>query len=103
MPSKSTANSMMEATVRVPEHVVRRDFAAETVVLNLNTGKYHGLNPTAGRMLATLEEVGSVSEAAARISAEFERPLADVERDISEFCASLLERELIEISGENAA
>ena len=98
MPSKSpTSNPLLEATVRVPDHVVRRDFAAETVVLNLSTGKYHGLNPTAGRMLAVLEEVGGVGEAARRISAEFERPLAEVERDISAFCERMAERNLLEI------
>ena len=32
--------------VRVPEHVVYRDFAEQTVVLNLRTGRYHGLNET---------------------------------------------------------
>ena len=34
--------------VRVPEHVVYRDFAEQTVALNLHTGRYHGLNETAG-------------------------------------------------------
>ncbi len=28
----------LPVAVRVPQHVVYRDFAAETVVLNLNTG-----------------------------------------------------------------
>ena len=37
-----------ELKVRVPRHVVHRDFPAQTVILNLETGKYHGLNPTAG-------------------------------------------------------
>jgi DNA-binding CsgD family transcriptional regulator len=45
-----------ETRVRVPQHVVHRAFPARTVVLNLETGKYHGLNPTAGRMLTALEQ-----------------------------------------------
>ena len=89
--------SLLRAAVRVPSHVVRRDFAAETVLFNLNTGKYHGLSPTAGRMLAVLEEVGNVGAAAGRISSELARPVAEIEREISAFCRRLADRALIEI------
>ena len=37
--------------VRVPDHVVYRDFAEQTVALNLHTGRYHGLNETSAEML----------------------------------------------------
>ena len=50
------AASLLTCKVTVPQHVVYRSFPTETVVLNLNTGKYHGLNATAGRMLDELEE-----------------------------------------------
>jgi hypothetical protein len=37
------------------DHVVSRAFDAETVVLNLHTGEYHGFNVTAAaRMFALL-------------------------------------------------
>ena len=39
--------------VDVPAHVAQREFADETVALNLETGRYHGLNSTASRMLCT--------------------------------------------------
>jgi hypothetical protein len=48
---------------RVPEHVVYRTFVNETVVLNLETGAYHGLNPVGGRMLAALDGADSVAHA----------------------------------------
>ena len=41
----------LDAHASVPQHVVYRRFAAETVVLNLETGTYHGLNATGARML----------------------------------------------------
>jgi Coenzyme PQQ synthesis protein D (PqqD) len=85
------------ARVLVPEHVVHREFPAETVVLNLNTGQYHGLNPTAGRMLDAMQEAGSVGEAVDRIASEFERPREEVEMDVRGLCAGLLERGLIEL------
>lgn len=83
--------------VRVPQSVVFRSFPTETVVLNLQTGKYHGLNPTAGRMLETLERADSVFEAATVAAGEYEQPQATTERDMCSLCNSLLERDLIEI------
>ena len=69
------APDLLAARARVPTGVVYRNFANETVVLNLDTGLYHGLNPTAGRMLETIERVPSVGEAAAALAEEYERPL----------------------------
>jgi hypothetical protein len=89
--------SIIDSTVRIPPHVVFRTFAVETVVVNLERGLYHGLNPTGGRMLETLERTPAVREAAAKLAAEFDRPLAQVEADLCAFCADLLERGLIEL------
>ena len=76
--------------------MVHRAFAAETVVLNLKTGGYHGLNPVAGRMLEVLEETGSPREAVRRVVAEWDVGQAKVESDAASLCAELLERGLIE-------
>jgi hypothetical protein len=89
--------NLLKAKVKLPQHVVYRTFPAETVVLNLQTGKYHGLNPTAGRMLETLERADSVFEAATVAAGEYEQPQATTERDMCCLCNSLLERDLIEI------
>src|SRR3954452_7531113 len=75
-PNAPTAGQLSAAKVRLPDHVVFRRFAAETVVLNITTGKYHGLNPTAGRMLELLSAAGSVPEAATQMAAEDGRPHA---------------------------
>jgi hypothetical protein len=88
---------LLKAKVKLPQHVVYRTFPAETVVLNLQTGKYHGLNPTAGRMLETLERAESVLEAATVAAGEYEQPQATTERDMCSLCSSLLKRDLIEI------
>jgi hypothetical protein len=84
--------------VRVPDHVVYRPVPHETVVLNLQTGKYHGLNPTAGRMLELLEKGLSLAATAETAAAEYGRPVEDVERDLQAFCADLSARGLIEVS-----
>lgn len=91
--------ALLAARVRLPEHVVHRGFAAETVVLNLQTGKYHGLNPIAGRMLEALESKDSVGQAAAEIAGEYGQPIDQVEKDLCALCADLAERGLIEVDG----
>jgi Coenzyme PQQ synthesis protein D (PqqD) len=93
------STALLTSSVRVPQHVVYRSFPTETVVLNLETGKYHGLNATAGKMLETLAQATSVGDAVASVAASYEQPEEVVERDIQELCSVLLERGLIEIDG----
>lgn len=90
---------ILTARVRVPDHVVHRDFSSETVVLNLASGMYHGLNPTAAQMLHALEASDSVGAAVGRLAAEFEQPREAIERDVIFLCRGLAERGLIELDG----
>jgi hypothetical protein len=91
-----------DATIVVPQHVVHRAFPTETVLLNLETGKYHGLNPTAGRMYEVLEETGSLDETASRIAAEFELSVDSVRADLRDLCTGLMERGLLKVAEANA-
>ncbi len=90
-------SSLLNAKIRVPQHVVYRSFPSETVVLNLQTGKYHGLNPTAGRMLKAMEEADTVLDAAVKAAHDFEQPQTNTEKDMSDLCQALLKRGLIEL------
>jgi hypothetical protein len=94
--------TLLGTRVRVPQSVVFRSFPTETVVLNLQTGKYHGLNPTAGRMLEELAKAASVREAAAVVAKEYDCPPATIESDMSNLCQTLLDRGLIETDGAGA-
>jgi hypothetical protein len=84
--------------VVVPRHVVHRSFPTETVVLNLQTGKYHGLNPTAGEMLEELARTGSIDAASAAVARTHRLPAEEVEADVRRLCSALLERNLIELA-----
>ncbi len=92
----TSTSSLLASKIKVPQHVVYRSFPAETVVLNLETGKYHGLNATAGRMLEALERADCVRDAAAMLATDYEQDQSVVERDLCELCQSLLVRGLIE-------
>jgi hypothetical protein len=92
----SSTSSLLASKVKVPQHVVYRSFPSETVVLNLETGKYHGLNATAGKMLDALERATCVRDAAAALAESYGQAQSLIEQDLCELCQSLLERGLIE-------
>ena len=94
------AGEVLAATATVPKHVVYRRFETETVILNLRTGQYHGVNHTGGRLIELLEEAdGSIREAIDRLAAEYGQDTADIEQGLAEFCAALASRGLIELDG----
>ena len=67
------------------------------VVLNLQTGQYHGLNRSGSRMLEVLSEVGDFDSAAGLLANEFARPVAEIYEDLAELCDALAKRALVEI------
>src|SRR5829696_2886210 len=89
MSNTRTTDPLLRAEVRLAPRVVYRDFASETVVLNMDRGQYHGLNPTAGAMLAALDEFGSIEPAAAKIAAEHDGEIATVIADMCALCHKL--------------
>lgn len=90
-------SDLLAARVAIPENVVHRPFPTETVVLNLETGRYHGLNPVAGRMLKELGRQETVGAAARVVSDEYGQPLEEVERDLCVLCQDLARRGLISL------
>lgn len=81
--------------LRLCDDVVYRSFGAETVVLNLSTGHYHGVRGSGGRMLELLAETGDLDETARRVSEEFDHPLDEVTDDLHELSRALVERSLM--------
>jgi hypothetical protein len=98
MTSHPRANDVLESKARLPNHVVYRTFVTETVVLNLQSGRYHGLNPSGGRMLEVMTSADSVREAAKTLADEYQRTAAEIEEDLVDFCSVLVDRGLIELS-----
>jgi Coenzyme PQQ synthesis protein D (PqqD) len=96
-------SSLLSGKVTVPNYVVYRSFPSETVVLNLETGKYHGLNATAGRMLEVLEQATTVGDAAAALARSYGQAESVVQRDLCELCNALLERGLINVNSRPAS
>jgi hypothetical protein len=93
---------LLEARARLPQHVVHRSFVSETVVLNLRTGKYHGLNPTAGKMLEALEAAPTVADAVPVLAGEYGLEQEQIQRDLLALTRGLLERGLIMTADDDA-
>jgi hypothetical protein len=83
----------------VPAHVVHRAFAQETVLLNVRTGQYHGIDCIGARFLevATAEgqDLGRASEA---LAGEFGQPIDRIQGDLAAFLDALAERGLVELA-----
>ncbi|MFL5867123.1 MAG: PqqD family protein [Thermoleophilaceae bacterium] len=95
----TSEDAMLDAVAHVPEHVVHRTFEAETLLLNLDTGQYHGLNETGGRMLQLLEASdGRVREAIQKLADEYEIAFEEIAPDLLTFCSSLESRGLIQVT-----
>jgi hypothetical protein len=92
-------DELLGARMRLPEHVVYRNFGEETVVLNLDTGMYHGLNRTAALMLDLLTGSETVAEAVERAMSELGQRREVIERDLLGLCRTLGDRGLIERHG----
>jgi len=94
---------MLADRVCIPDHVVHRTFIRETVVLNLKTGKYHGLNLTAGRMFELLDGAATLQDVALQLADEYEEPVEQVQHDLCELVAQLCERGLVELGANQQA
>ena len=94
--------SFLDSRARVPQHVVYREFVNETVVLNLKTGTYHGLNPTAGLMLRTIDKLGILRDALEQLAEEHAWANDEVEADFVELCHKLAERGLVEFDNPSS-
>jgi coenzyme PQQ synthesis protein D (PqqD) len=103
MPSQVRLRSeLLSSRAEIPDHVVYRSFVSETVILNLNTGRYHGVDPSGGVMLELLDKLESVEEASAALARKYGLPLEQAADDLCDFCVELNERGLIELRGVDA-
>ncbi len=89
----------LDARYAIPEDVVRRVFPEETIILNLGTGQYYGLNATATEMVEKLVDGATPRAAAGAIAAGSGTPLEQVEADLGRLLAELAERRLIAPDG----
>jgi hypothetical protein len=82
--------------VRVAPDVLFRLLGDEAVLVNLNTGRYLGLNPVGARMWDVLATASSIQAACDDLLQEYEVEPAQLCADLGEFIDQLLDQKLIE-------
>jgi hypothetical protein len=66
------SDSNVRRTISVPDGVLIRELDGESVLLNVNTEKYFGLNEVGTRMWAALARLGDTESACEALLEEFE-------------------------------
>jgi Coenzyme PQQ synthesis protein D (PqqD) len=98
-PADEGAGDLLDSAVHVPEHVIFRSFARETVALNLRTGKFHGLNASAGRMVEVVTRARCPRDAVDQLASEYGVARERIALDVEQLLRQLADRGLVEIDG----
>jgi hypothetical protein len=88
-----------ESRVRVPEDVLLSDLDGESVILNLKTETYFGLDKVGTRMWSALTTADSIQAAYEALAAGYDVDPEQLRSDLSAILEKLLEHGLLELSG----
>jgi hypothetical protein len=83
--------------ISVPKSVLVRVFENESVILNLDTESYHGLDDMGTRMWTTLTQSASIQEAFETLLSAYEVEPAQLRQDLDEFLEKLRQRGMVEL------
>jgi hypothetical protein len=87
--------------VKVPPHVLVRILNRESVLLNLHTERYFGLDETGTRMWQLLTEASSIDAAYQELLAEFDVEAGLLQTHLSELLGRLVENGLLQVEAAN--
>ncbi len=87
----------LHTRVTIPPGVMFRDLDGEAVLLELETGRYFGLNETGTRMWLLLQEHGAVNAAFQSLLAEYEVAEDRLRNELLSFVGTLTAQRLLEI------
>ena len=85
-----------DARLKIPEQVVTRQVGDETVLLNLESGTYFGLDPVGSRFLELLQAKGALAAIIPQMLEEFEVTEAQLEADLVRLADEMLASGLLE-------
>ena len=91
---KSEVN--LDTQLSIPTQVMSRLVDNETVLLDLSSGIYFGLDGVGNRIWESVSKGLNLEETAAVITSEFEVDNAQAQSDVIEFAKNLVERGLLE-------
>jgi len=87
---------------RIADDVVFRDLAGESVLLNLGTGTYFGLDAVGTRLWHLLKEQGSATAAVATLQSEYDVDERRLRQDVEALISQLLAKGLLTTDAEQS-
>jgi len=88
----------LDSTAVIPAHVMARDLGGETVILNLESGIYFGLDHSGARIWQLLSEGKTFAEVCDAMLAEYDVSREDIERDVLYLVNELRSQSLVDIA-----
>ena len=85
--------------MRIPDDVAVRRLGSETILLNLMTGTYFGLDEVGSRFLELLERNGQIQAARDVILQEFDVSSETLEADLLRLCEDMCAAGLLRPAG----
>lgn len=73
--------------------------AQETVLLNIQTGRYHGIDAIGARFFEVMRSGDPLSSVVGVLAAEYKQPMDRIRQDLAKFCEQMFEFGLIEFDG----
>jgi hypothetical protein len=89
--------------VRRIDNVLDADIDDETVVMDIDKGRYFGFNETGTRIWGLLAQPIVIRDLCDKIMAEFEVPREQCEQEVFDFLGGLLTRGLLQVMTDEAA
>lgn len=86
--------------LRIAGNVVFRDLAGESVLLNLDTGTYFGLDAIGTRLWHLVAEHGSTELAVDTLLAEYDVEAPRLQKDVDALIGQLLTKKLLTTDAE---
>jgi hypothetical protein len=85
----------MTMRVTSPKHVLVRTFENESVLLNLDSESYHGLDDVGTRMWQALTSSENIEAAYQKLLADYEVDPVLLRQDLDDFVAKMVQRGLL--------
>ncbi len=87
----------LDERVKIPEEVVFQKVGDETVLLNLKTGTYYGLDTVGTRVWELVAEKGTLAGIVESMLEDYEVTPEDLQRDILRLVKELRAKGLVEV------
>ena len=85
----------LDSRLSIPPHVMSRPVGDETVLLDLQSGRYFGLDSVGKRIWEAVSDGRTLAETADRIVEEYDIGEDEARSDVINFASKLVERGLL--------